>query len=330
MKYLITGACGFIGSNFADYVLSHEDNAEVLNIDKHTAICNNFLELKYYDDPRYTEIVMDLGATEKFSTYYWVDQDNLPDIIIHFAAESHVDRSCEDVLPFISSNVTATMNLMNFAIKHDIPIVYVSTDEVYGSLKLTDEPFTENSPINPRNPYSATKASGEFLVKSLANASNFWKYAITRCSNNFGRLQDNTKLIPVCIKKLIEGEPIPVYGKGEQVRDWIHVLDHCTAVHSVAMCLLNNDLPYHEFNVGADNEWTNLDIAHKLCGIIGVPRDKGIQFVDDPRGSAHDFRYAIDSGRISEIGWSPKMTHPFYNTLSETVDWYKNYSNWIC
>jgi len=324
MKYLVTGACGFIGSNFADYVLRYEDDSRVLNVDKHTSVSNNFLELKHFNNPRYREIIVDLASPN------WENKMEIPDVIVHFAAESHVDRSCEDVTPFISSNITATMNIMNYAIKHDVPIVYVSTDEVYGSLKLGDSPFTELSPINPRNPYAATKASGEFLVKSLANANNFNNFVITRCSNNYGHWQDQTKLIPVGIKKLLEGKPIPIYGRGSQVRDWIHVLDHCSAIHKlVSIMTTSSVMTYREFNIGADNEWTNLDIAHKLCDIIGVPYSKGIDFVNDPRGDAHDFRYAIDSSLISISGWTPKMTHPFDESLTETVQWYKDHTHWI-
>lgn len=323
MKYLVTGACGFIGSNFADYVLRYEKDSKVLNIDKHTSISNNFLDLKHHNDSRYREIIVDLANP------LWERPMDVPDVIIHFAAESHVDRSCEDVSPFISSNITATMNIMTYAIKNEVPIVYISTDEVYGALGLNDDPFTELTPINPRNPYSATKASGEFLVKSLANASNFKKFAITRCSNNYGHWQDRTKLIPVCIKQLLEGKPIPVYGKGEQVRDWIHVLDHCKAVHTIATMLISDTMEHSEFNIGADNEWTNLDIAKKLCDIIEVPHDKGIKFVNDPRGNAHDFRYAIDSSRIATTGWSPKMTNPFDESLRETVQWYTDHTHWI-
>jgi dTDP-glucose 4,6-dehydratase len=325
MKYLVTGACGFIGSNFADHVLNSDDKTQVLNVDKHTSISNNFLDLKHYHDPRYSEIIMDLADPSFVSR-----QIDAPDVIVHFAAESHVDRSCEDVSPFISSNITATMNIMNFAIKNDVPIIYVSTDEVYGSLGLDDAPFTEQSVINPRNPYSATKASGEFLVKSLANASNFKKFAITRCSNNFGHWQDRTKLIPVCIKQLMEGKPIPIYGKGEQVRDWIHVLDHCYAIEILATKLVaSGGMEDTEYNIGADNEWTNLDIAYKLCDIIGTSRDEGVEFINDPRGSAHDFRYAIDSSRMSSTGWSPEWTNPFDESLTETVEWYKRHFHWI-
>lgn len=323
MRYLITGACGFIGSNFADYILMHDKESTILNMDKHTTISNNYLDIKYFDNLKYKSLQLDL-ANSKWHDH--IENDNF-DIVIHFAAESHVDRSCEDVQPFIDSNITATMNVVNFCIKKDIPLVYVSTDEVYGELGPNEPPFTENTPIKPRNPYSATKAAGEFILIGLANASNYKKYAITRCSNNFGPLQDKTKFIPVCIGKLLRHEKIPLYGDGRQIRDWIHVLDHCEAIRLIAKRLENSmEIVPNIFNVGANNERSNMEIAEMICDIMGVSHENGISFIPDPRGNAHDFRYSIDSSRLSsEFHWNPERSIPFEKALENTIAWYESH-----
>ena len=328
MNYLVTGACGFIGSNFADYILRYEPDSKIVNVDKHTSVSNQFLNIKYCDDDRYSEFTDDLVDTK------WIDKVEMtfiPNVIVHFAAESHVDRSCENVVPFIDSNITATMNVVDYAIKHSIPMVYISTDEVYGELGMDDAPFTEHTPIDPRNPYSATKASGEFILKTLANAKNYNKYVITRCSNNYGHWQDKTKLIPVAIKALLDGEKIPIYGEGKQVRDWIHVLDHCIAVRKLAHTLVtSSEVIPNTYNIGGSNEFSNLDIAKKLCDILDIKYEDGIRFIHDPRGSAHDLRYAIDSSLFSKsFNWSPEYTHPFDESLTETVNWYKKHTQWI-
>jgi dTDP-glucose 4,6-dehydratase len=315
MKYLITGGCGFIGANYIDMLLDENGNIDITNIDKHTSISNNFLSMKYSNDPRYHEIVLDL-STDNF------DHIEVPDIIINFAAETHVDRSCESAHPFIASNVIATTMMIEYAIQHDVPIIHISTDEVYGALELNEEPFTEHYPISPSNPYSATKASGEFMVKSIANANNFDKYIITRCSNNYGCLQDSTKLIPVCVKHLVNGSKIPIYGEGKQIRDWIHVLDNCTAINMLANKLLNGECCGWSVNIGANNEWTNIDIANKICYIMNISSDDGITFIEDPRGNAHDLRYAIDSTKLRGLGWTPKVTHPFDFSFEKTIEWY--------
>jgi dTDP-glucose 4,6-dehydratase len=315
MKYLITGGCGFIGSNFIDMLLDESGNVDITNVDKHTSVSNNFLAMKYRNDPRYHEIVLDLSVDN-------FDHIEVPDIIINFAAESHVDRSCESVKPFIDSNIIATTMVIDYAIRYDIPIIHISTDEVYGSLALGDDPVTEHYPINPSNPYSATKASSEFMIKSIANANNFEKYLITRCTNNYGCLQDSSKLIPVCIKQLMNGGKIPIYGEGKQIRDWIHVLDNCRAINIMANELLNGDCYGWCVNIGANNEWANIDIARKICYIMNISPDDGITFIKDPRGNAHDLRYAIDSTKMRGFGWEPTTTHPFDFSFEKTIEWY--------
>ena len=322
MKYLITGGCGFIGSNFIEHILKHNYDVEIVNVDKHTSVANDDLMNSYANDIRYLEVVQDLNEDG------WQEVATLqknPDIVIHFAAESHVDRSCEDVEPFVNSNISGTIKVTNFCATRDIPMVYISTDEVYGELGEFNLPFTEDTPLNPRNPYSATKASGEFLVGAIANTHNWKRYAITRCSNNFGPLQDKTKFIPVCIKSILDGKQIPLYGEGLQIRDWIHVIDHCTGIECIANALLNaNEIIPNIYNIGGNNEKSNLGLATIICNIMDVNPNKTLKFIEDPRGNAHDFRYAIDSSLLqSTLHWHPKHSDVLEESLPAVIDWYK-------
>lgn len=320
MKYLITGGCGFIGSNFGDMVLSTDHTAEVTNIDIRTAISNSFLAGKYLEDKRYLEF------NDNVCNQEWHNIVQQPDVVIHFAAESHVDKSLTDLDTFISSNIQGTASVAKYCIKHDVPLIFVSTDEVYGELRAIDAPFKETDPVNPRNPYSATKASAEFLVRSLGNANPQFRYLITRCSNNFGPWQDGSKLIPVCINRILDGKKIPIYGEGAQIRDWIHVKDHCQAISDLVIPVIagqrfNGSI----FNVGADNELTNLELVKKICEVMEVDPNETISFVPDPRNNAHDFRYAIDSSKLSvNTYWKPLNTHPFDESLRNTIEWYRN------
>lgn len=318
MVYLITGGCGFIGSNFGDMILSNNHNAKIINIDKRTNISNAFLLSKYTDKSQYLELTSDISETD------WINVIDKPDVVIHFAAESHVDKSLTDLNTFIASNITGTANVAAFCIKRHIPMIYVSTDEVYGELTLNDPPFKEDNILNPRNPYSVTKASGELILKALSNANPELRYIITRCSNNFGPQQDKSKFIPVCINAILNDKKIPVYGAGDQIRDWIHVKDHCAAIWQLSKLLLADQIKCGEiFNIGADNEHTNLSLVHKICSIMDKNPDNVISFMLDPRKNAHDFRYAIDSSKLKEyINWNASNTHPFDETLKETIDWY--------
>lgn len=319
MKYLITGGCGFIGSHFGDMFFSKYPNGSLTNIDCRSKISNDFLRGKYLNSGfDYTEVCENINT---ISTYSYPD---LPDVVVHFAAESHVDKSLTDVETFIDTNILGTVKVAQYCINNDIPMIYISTDEVYGELGEYGL-FNELSHVNPRNPYSVTKASAGFLLQALQNSNPNFKLIITRCSNNFGPRQDGTKLIPVCINSILNGKKIPIYGEGLQVRDWIHVKDHCEAIFTLVDQLVcdPNNTPLL-FNIGADNELRNIDLINLICENLGVNSYDAVEFIDDPRKNAHDFRYAIDSARLRLLtGWQPNFTHPFENTLKATVDWYK-------
>lgn len=323
MNYLITGGCGFIGSHFIYQLLTNDETvSSVVNVDKLSSVSNSYVSQRFAEDLRYDDrgITTDIADPD----WYLCLEGWIPDIVIHFAAESHVDRSCEDISPFIESNIRATMNITNYCINENIPLVYISTDEVYGELGELDESFTEESPINPRNPYAATKAAGEFVLTGLANVADYSMYAITRCSNNFGPLQDDTKLIPVAINSLLDGESVKLYGDGMMIRDWIHVTDHCDAIQLIANKLLErNATEPLIYNIGGYNEKTNREICLAIYEALDLPLKVPITYIDDPRGKAHDFRYAIDSSKIKrELGWNPTHTHPFVESIQSTVDWY--------
>ena len=315
MKIVMTGGCGFIGSHFGDLVLGDLHNS-LINIDKRTDISNTFLADLMVGDPRYTELICDICDDG------WKKSARDADVIVHFAAESHVDKSLTCVNEFIQSNVAGTANIALFCIENKIPMIFVSTDEVYGQLGSMDAPFTENSPVSPRNPYSATKTSAEFILTSLKNVHPEFNCIITRCSNNFGIRQDSTKFIPVCIRAIREGRKIPVYGSGEQVRDWIHVEDHCQAIYKLIHVLLNNPSDcVTVYNIGADNEISNIDLVRKICDNMEIDVDDAVCFVEDPRSNAHDFRYAIDSKKLQTvIEWTPRQTHPFDTALKYIIE----------
>jgi dTDP-glucose 4,6-dehydratase len=312
MKYLITGGCGFIGSHFGDSVLIGEDN-QLTNVDKRTSVSNTYLRDKYSSSGIYKEVVLDICNPD----WMWESAD----IVVHFAAESHVDRSLNNIEEFVQSNINGTVNVAKYCLQHDAKMIFVSTDEVYGELLEDDPPFTTRSPINPRNPYAATKASAEFILRSIKNANPKFKCVITRCSNNFGERQDATKFIPVCINAIKNGRKIPLYGNGSQIRDWIHVKDHCNAIYE--LCKLMNlctNIPMSVFNIGASNEHSNLEIVKKICKVMNVRPSDVIDFVPDPRGEAHDFRYAIDSTHtMNTLSWKPTFTHPFEDALKDTI-----------
>jgi dTDP-glucose 4,6-dehydratase len=240
--------------------------------------------------------------------------------LIHMAAESHVDRSIQDSGPFVRTNVLGTQVLLDAAREHGIQkLVHVSTDEVYGSLG-NEGFFTEDTPLAPNSPYAASKAASDLLVRSYVHTFNL-PAVITRCSNNYGPYQFPEKLIPLFITNLLRDEPIPVYGDGQNVRDWIHVRDHAAAIERVWA----NGKPGEIYNIGSRNERTNLELTHLLLEVMGKPRSL-IRYVKDRPG--HDRRYAIDSSKIErELGWRP--TVPFEQGLRDTVRWYVDHADWV-
>ena len=310
---LVTGGCGFIGSNFIHYMLSRY-SSRITNLDKLT-YAGNLENLKAVEtNPLYTFVKGDIAQA--------ADLERLPDgieVIINFAAESHVDRSITDPDAFIETNICGTYRLLEFAKQRSIKrFVQVSTDEVYGSLPESGK-FTETTPLAPNSPYSASKASADMLAMAYHHTFGL-PVLITRCSNNYGPFQFPEKLIPLMISNAIEGKELPVYGDGLNVRDWIHVEDHCEAIRLVA----ERGRVGNVYNVGADNEWTNIEIVKGLLDILGKPHSL-IKFVKERPG--HDRRYAIDNGKIKrELVYRAKKD--FRQGLEETVKWYLENSEW--
>lgn len=312
-KVLITGSGGFIFSNFIRKAMYEKQPYNFASVDKITksTVLNNIYVNKdhafYFGDITDSHFMNVLFEYER------------PDIVIHGAAESFVDASLKDPAIFINSNVLGTQVVINNCVKWNVErLIYISTDEVYGQLeKESDLPWTEDAPLNPRNPYSATKAAGELLVRA-AQVSYGLTYNITRSSNNYGPRQTNEKLIPKVVKCILENEKIPLYGQGLQIRDWTHVWDNCGAILDV----LNSGKPNETYNISANQEFTNIEVVQKICNAMGKGHDL-ISFIEDPR-KGHDFRYSIDSSKIKELGWKPG--YKFLDGIVETVGWYQKNS----
>jgi dTDP-glucose 4,6-dehydratase len=317
VRLLVTGGLGFIGSNFIRYVLHTHVDWSIINLDKVTYAGNpeNLADLEA--DPRYVFV---RGDTADRTIVDEVMQGHSIQSIINFAAESHVDRSILDATPFVDTNVKGTLVLLDAARKRGVErFVQISTDEVYGSLRMDDPPFSEENPITPNSPYAASKAAADLLVQAYHRTYGF-PALITRCSNNYGPYQFPEKLIPLMISNAIEDKPLPVYGDGLNVRDWIHVLDHCRAIEAV----LTRGRVGEVYNIGADCELANIDIVRGILKILGKPESL-ITFVKDRPG--HDRRYAMNASKIrSELGWRPE--HSFWDTLPEVVDWYREHEAW--
>jgi dTDP-glucose 4,6-dehydratase len=318
MRLLVTGGCGFIGSNFIRYVLEHYQPEMITNLDALTyagSLESTADFLPEFGD-RYEFVRSDIADFERTDE---VLSNHSYFAVVNFAAESHVDRSIATPENFIRTNIVGASNLLDAARRHGVKrFVQVSTDEVYGSLGETGR-FSEQSPINPSSPYSASKAAADLLALA-AHKTYGQDVVVTRCSNNYGPYQFPEKLLPVAILRALAGESIPVYGDGLNVRDWIHVEDHCAAVFDVLMQGRSGEI----YNVGADSERTNLEIVRAILAHLGKSEDL-INFVTDRLG--HDRRYAIDSTKIrAEIGWKP--LHNLERGLAETIDWYRQNESW--
>lgn len=309
MRIIVTGGFGFIGSNFINMLIEKNGEAEIVNIDKLTYAADPENITKSTGKTKIINVIKDICDVTA-SDDYFKDADAL----VNFAAESHVDRSIEDSSSFIRSNVLGVHNLLEICRKKDLRYHQISTDEVYGSLsQSSSEKFGEKTPYSPRNPYSATKASADFLVRAYYNTYGL-RATISNCSNNYGPNQHPEKLIPKTIIFANSERKIPVYGNGQQVRDWIHVRDHCNAVHVI----LEKGRAGQTYLVGADGEATNLQVIRRILKIMGKPESM-IEFVADRPG--HDVRYAIDSSKIrNELGWRPEID--FENGLKSTVEHY--------
>ena len=307
MSLVITGAAGFIGSNLLHNLIDIYDS-EIVVID-------------------YLTDASDVGNVPEFVTLYPVDiadrytvdeifDKHRPEYVFHLAAESHVDNSIEDCIPFVETNVIGTINLMNSSLEYDVKkFMHISTDEVYGALDEYDPSFTENTPYDPQNPYSASKASSDHFVKAYVNTHNL-PAVITNCSNNFGPRQSSEKFIPKAITNLLRGQKVTVYGEGREIRDWLYVQDHCEALIEV----WKKSGIGENYNIGGGTELNNLAVVSKI--LTYMKKDySDIEFVKNRPG--HDFRYSIDCQKIEkDLGW--KSRFDFDRALIETIEWYEN------
>lgn len=314
-KILITGSCGFIFGNFLRKIIYLSGKSpekypySVISLDK---VNTNTINSMYWNK-NHIFYIADIVDQHIVDTIFKFEN---PDIVIHGAAETFVDYSLTNPNKFIESNVLGTQTIINACLKHGVKkLIYVSTDEVYGHLtNESDKPWDESSPLNPRNPYSASKAAGEMLVKA-ANQSHGLIYNITRSSNNYGPRQTSEKLIPKAIKCILNNEKIPIYGEGKQIRDWTHVFDNCSAI----MKILKDGLPNEIYNISANQEFSNVETIHEICKVMNEGYDL-ISFVNERPG--HDFRYAIDTTKIKELGWKPSFK--FKDGIKDTVQWYQD------
>ncbi len=310
--YIVTGGCGFIGSNFVNYLCDHTDGTvHVLDKMTYAADIGNILQ-KNYKDNRVVVTCCDL-ATSKSVIADALNGENVK-AIFHFAAESHVDNSITGPEIFIDANVYGTFNLLQKAREYNVPrFVHVSTDEVYGALGLDDPSFKESNPLEPNNVYSASKASADLIVRSF-NKTFGLDVVTTRCCNNYGPRQHDEKLVPKVISNALNDKPIPVYGKGENVREWIYVEDHCKAIYEV----YKNGQAGEVYNIGSGKEIQNIEMVKLILDIVGKPHDL-IEFVDDRLG--HDFRYSINSDKLNSIA---KIDYKdFKEGLEQTIQWYR-------
>lgn len=316
MKLLVTGGAGFIGSCFVRYILNKYPEYKIVNLDALTYAGNleNLDDVK--DNPNHLFVRGNICNNELVSMLMAEDIDT----VINFAAESHVDRSITGPEIFVETNIRGTLNLLQCAKHFNVQrFLQVSTDEVYGTLGKTGY-FTEETPLAPNSPYSASKAGADLLVRSYYETYGM-PVLITRCSNNYGPYQYPEKLIPYFISQLLRGEKVPVYGDGLNVRDWLYVYDHCSAIDAV----LHNGRVGEVYNIGGNNEKTNLEITHLILEAMGKD-ESYIQYVKDRLG--HDKRYAICSDKIqSELGWHPSVT--FEEGIKRTIDWYLNNQQWL-
>ncbi|MDQ0214460.1 dTDP-glucose 4,6-dehydratase [Oikeobacillus pervagus] len=307
---LITGGAGFIGSHFISHMLTNSKD-HITNIDSLTYAGNKRNTAKFEKSYRYRFIQCDISKENELSLVF----DQKYDAIINFAAESHVDRSIHDAFPFIDTNIKGTFNLLQAVLEGKAKkMIQISTDEVYGSLSPTDPPFTEKTPLAPNNPYSASKASSDLLIRSYYKTHQL-SLIITRCSNNYGPMQHSEKFIPKIIYNALNNKNIPLFGDGLNIRDWIYVEDHCRAIHMV----LEKGVPGEIYNIGGAEEKTNLEVIQIILGLLGKEM-KLVQKVDDRKG--HDRRYAMDSSKIlKELGWRQEIS--FLEGIQKTIEWYK-------
>jgi len=314
-KILVTGGAGFIGSNFIHYILEKYPEEKIINLDVLT-YAGNLENLKSVENnPNYEFVHGDI--TDKKLVKELVGQ---VDLIIHFAAESHVDRSIEDSDVFVRTNINGTLNLLESARDNGgVRFHHISTDEVFGSLEKDEPAFNEQTCYDPRSPYSASKASADHLVRSYFHTHQL-PVTISNCSNNYGPYQFPEKLIPLFVTNLMDDKKIPVYGDGGAIRDWLHVKDHCIAIDKIIRKGKNGET----YCVGGNAEKTNMEITREILKAMNKDEEM-IEYVEDRRG--HDLRYAIDFSKIkNELGWEPSIS--FKEGIAQTIQWYQNNESW--
>ena len=334
MKIIVTGGAGFIGSAVIRHIIKNTKN-QVLNIDKLTYAGNLESLVDIEDNPRYSFKQIDICDTEAIEKAF---NDFQPDLIMHLAAESHVDRSIDGPAEFINTNILGTYTILEAGRKYwqsldnskqsTFKFHHISTDEVYGDLEGTTDLFTETTPYAPSSPYSASKASSDHLVRAWYRTYAL-PVVITNCSNNYGPYHFPEKLIPLVILNALDGKPLPIYGKGDQIRDWLYVEDHARALYKVVI----EGTIGETYNIGGHNEKQNIEVVKTICAILdelkpqsdGQPYESLITFVTDRPG--HDVRYAIDATKIkNDLGWTPEET--FDTGIHKTVEWYLNNLEW--
>jgi dTDP-glucose 4,6-dehydratase len=314
---LVTGGAGFIGSQYVRYVLAHDTAIQVVNLDKLTyaGSLDNLRDLPHPE--RHHFVQGDIGDSACLEAIF---KRFAIDAIVHFAAESHVDRSIQNPGAFVETNVLGTYQLLEKARQHQCRFHHISTDEVFGTLSKDDPAFNEKTPYAPNSPYSATKAASDHLVRAYFHTYGL-PITMSNCSNNYGPYQHTEKLIPTIIRACVKQEPIPVYGDGTNIRDWLYVEDHCEAIHDV----LTKGKLGESYNIGGNNEVANIDLVRQICRLMDqrypahAPHERLISYVTDRPG--HDWRYAIDNRKIvSELQWSPKTS--VEEGLKKTIDFY--------
>ncbi len=315
--FLITGGAGFVGSNFIRFMLGKYSDCQIINFDKLTYAGNLTNLTAVEEDARYVFVKGDVVNAQDVKNVF---EQFSPNYVVHFAAESHVDRSILNPDLFLSTNILGTQNLLNLARESKVKkFVQISTDEVYGSLEFGKSSL-ECDKLNPNNPYSASKAAADLLIR-VAQKTYDQCVNIIRSCNNYGPFQFPEKLIPVLTMNALNNEDLPLYSNGRNVREWLHVLDHCKAIDLV----LHKGRPGEIYNVGSGERWQNIELAEFILQKFPNSQSK-IQFVPDRQG--HDFRYALDAGKIrEELGWKPEIR--FAAGLDETITWYMNHSEWL-
>lgn len=308
-KVLITGSAGFIFGNFLRFCTNSKANLNIVSLDK---VDSRMISNIYYNRNN-TFYIADVLNSSILDNIFNLEK---PDIVIHGAAESFVESSIKEPEKHVMNNILGTQNIINSCIKFNVPkLLYVSTDEVYGDLGKNKISWNEEQPLNPRNPYSATKASGELLVKS-ANQTYGLDYVITRCANNYGPRQLYEKLIPKTIKSILNKTPVIVHGDGTQLREWIHVFDHCSAIINI----INNWESNSIYNISSNEEISIINIINKICDEMKEGHEL-IKHIEDPRKGGQDKRYSVDCSKLKSLGWKPEIE--FNEGIRETIKWYK-------